>query len=266
MWVFFIFLFGVGRATAQDVSYTQYGNLLDRFVSDSGLVDYAGLKKQPHVLNQVVAQFAETGPSQTPDLFKTSDDSLAFWINAYNVLVIDGVTRAFPIASVTEVAPEPGFFKIKHRVDGRALSLDEIEHGIVRPQFGDPRIHAAVNCAAISCPKLQTDPFLPDSLDRQLDRSMRSMVQNPRHVRVDRTNNTLYLSQIFNWFEGDFISWYRQAYPVDDPSVVDYIALFASPDDRAYLSENPDLEIEYLSYDWTLNSQKKKEYEKNGRD
>ena len=119
-----------------------------------------------------------------------------------------GVAKAYPISSVTEIAPVFGFFKIyQFTLGGRRFTLDQIEHEIIRKRFADPRIHAAINCAAVSCPRLLNKAFTPDELDDQLNAVMRDMIRNPMHVQIDRETGVVNLSAIFNWFSSDFTSY-----------------------------------------------------------
>ncbi|MYC13596.1 MAG: DUF547 domain-containing protein [Gemmatimonadetes bacterium] len=243
------------QSGAETFNYTPLNRTLGRVVNAQGRVDYEAVKTDAD-LRAFVDQLAQISPNTHPALFPSRADSLAFWINAYNACVLAGVAKAYPISSVTEIAPAFGFFK-KYRfvVGGRRFTLDQIEHEIIRPQFADPRIHAAINCAAVSCPRLLNKVFTPDELDDQLNAVMRDMIRNPMHVQIDRQTGVVSLSAIFDWFSSDFTS-YVQAHEVGE-TVLDYISLFLSKDDTLYLQNHPDLQIVFLDYDWSLNSQEK---------
>ena len=131
--------------------------------------------------------------------------------------------------------------------------MDQIEHEIIRKQFADPRIHAAINCAAVSCPRLLNKAFTPDELDDQLNAVMRDMIRNPMHVQINRETGVVNLSAIFDWFSSDFTSSV-QANRTGE-TVLDYVSLFLPSDDAQYLQNHPDLQIVFLDYDWSLNSQ-----------
>ena len=216
-------------------------------------MDYEAVKTDVD-LQAFVDQLAQISPDTHPALFPSRADSLAFWINAYNACVLAGVSKAYPIASVTEISPNFGFFKI-HRfvVGGRRFTLDHIEHEIIRPQFSDPRIHAAINCAAVGCPRLLNEAFIPDKLDDQLNSVMQDMIRNPMHVQINRETGVVNLSAIFDWFSSDFTS-YVQAREAGE-IVLDYVSLFLSKDEILYLQNHPDLQIVFLDYDWSLNNQ-----------
>lgn len=240
-----------GESTGFD--FAPLDRLLGRFVDSRGWVDYAGIKAEPSELRRQLALLREISPESHPGMFPDREDRLAYWINAYNALVIAGVVNAYPATSVKNIHPQPGFFKVFHVVGGKSLSLDDIEHNIVRKRFGDPRIHAALNCAAASCPRLRPEIYRPARLDSQLDAAVRDFIRDPEHVSIDRDNRTLVLSKILDWFEGDFTGWYKRAFKVNDARMTDYLILHLGEKDRVYLQSRPQIAIRYLPYDWTLN-------------
>lgn len=227
--------------------------MLGRFVDSRGWVDYTGIKAEPADLRTTLTRLREASPESHPAMFPEREDRLAYWINAYNALVIAGVVNAYPATSVMNIHPQPGFFKVFHVVGGKSRSLDDIEHKIIRKEFGDPRIHAALNCAAASCPRLRPEVFLPDRLDEQLDDAVREFIRNPQHVRVDRSSGTLVLSKILDWFGSDFTDWYKRTYGVENVRITDYLNIHLAEEDGAYLRSRPRIPIRYLQYDWTLN-------------
>ena len=248
-----VFVVFASQSGAETFDYAPLNRTLGRVVNTQGRVDYEAVKKDAD-LQVFLDQLAQISPDTQPALFPSRADSLAFWINAYNACVLAGVSKAYPIASVTEIAPNFGFFKI-HRfaVGGRRFTLDQIEHEIIRPRFADPRIHAAINCAAMSCPRLLNKAFTPDKLDDQLNSVMRDMIHDPIHVQINRETGVVSLSAIFDWFSSDFTS-YVQTNQVGE-TVLDYVSLFLSQDDTQYLQNHPDLQIVFFDYDWSLNSQ-----------
>ena len=135
-------------------------------------------------------------------------EQLAFWINLYNALTVDVVLAHYPVASIRDIDISPGLFSngpwgaALITVEGEALSLDDIEHRILRPIWRDPRIHYALNCAAVGCPNLQPEPFLVPALDRMLVRAAIAFVNDPRGVRIG--SDGLHVSSIYVWFAADF--------------------------------------------------------------
>jgi hypothetical protein len=168
------------------------------------------------------------------------DAQLAYWLNLYNALTVATVLDAYPVASIRDIA---GAWTAKRvTVEDRPLSLDDIEHGIIRPIFDDPRIHYAVNCAAVGCPDLQPVPFEGGGLERQLDAAARAYVNDPRGVSV-RTGGDVVISSIYNWFNEDFGD--------SEAAVFAHLRRYAAPDLRRRL-EGVTRARDY-AYDWALN-------------
>lgn len=245
---------GVMVVQAQGLDDTPLKQVLSDYVDGNGLVDYAGLKAHPQRLKAFVLALAQNGPTARPQNFVSRSDSLAFWINAYNALVLYGVTEAYPITSVTQIGPNFGFFKeIQFSVDGRNLTLDHIENSIIRPTFKDPRIHAAINCAAQSCPRLLQVPFVPGELESQLDKAMAQMIRSPMHVQFDFESKTLHLSQIFNWFQSDFVGLAGKATNTEESALVAYVVGYLPEADRRKIRAIENWKIAFNEYDWSLN-------------
>ncbi len=240
-----LMMLGAGSARALDAEL--YAELLDRHtreVADLALVrvDYRALRESED-WRRPVRSLAESSPAS----LRGRNEKLAFWINAYNVLAIDLVVRHYPVESIRDIGwlLRPVWKRPAGQVGGRSYSLDEIEHGIVRP-LGDPRAHAGVVCASLSCPPLLREPWRPDRLDAQLDAALRGWLADPRKgLRIDRERGVVTLSRIFDWFEEDF---------EDAGGVMAFVAPYLSDVDRDWLrGEGADASIEYLDYDWGLN-------------
>ncbi len=223
---------------AGTVDHSIYGELLGKYVRN-GVVAYAGLKREEEAVNRYLDVLERT---HTPDLPK--NEQLAFYINAYNVKAIKLVLMGYPgIKSIKEMGSvlSSPWKKQLCKIDGKLMSLDDIENQIVRPRFQDPRTHFALNCASKSCPPLLSEPYRGDVLDRQLDSSARTFINNPQSNYLK--GNTLYVSKIFHWYEGDF-----------KEGVLGFFMKFAEPDLKKQLEEHAGrIKIEYLDYDWSLN-------------
>jgi hypothetical protein len=160
-----------------------------------------------------------------PHLFPTRDDELAYWLNAYNALVVAGVLdRGVATPSVWgDGLFGIGFFTApRDTLGGRRLSLKELEDEIVRERYRDPRVHAALNCASIGCPRLWRRAFAGETLAADLDAAMREFVASERHCRIETAKSTVWLSKIFDWFEGDFLAEERRR-GTPSPTVIDSI-------------------------------------------
>jgi hypothetical protein len=204
--------------------------------------DYRALRVGPGA-SRWQALLEDLAHAPTPPRRK---DKLTLWINAYNILAIDVVLRAYPVESIRDIGSlwSPVWRHEAGTVAGRTVSLHEIEHEILRP-MGDPRIHAAIVCASTSCPSLRRSPFTASGLGDQLDLAMRSFLESPtKGLRVDRARKRLTISRIFDWFEDDFAAL---------GGVRATLTRYAPVEDRDWLSRNGDASLGYFDYDWSLN-------------
>lgn len=219
-----------------DTSVGYYGGLLRQLVKD-GLVDYASLKRDPYLLNTYLEQVARLD-IETFDSF-SKNEKLALYLNVYNAFTLEVILWHHPVKSIKDI---PGVWdKFKVKIAGREFSLNEIEHGILRKQFQEPRIHFALVCASKGCPKLRGGgPFRGIDLSEQLDEQAQEFINDQTKVRLDKESNILYLSSIFKWFKEDF------------GDVVEFINRYLPQDEREFIKKrNPG--IKYLNYDWALN-------------
>jgi hypothetical protein len=244
------------RTAASDGAYRL---LLGAAVTGSA-VDYAQLTRDRSVLDTAVMSFHAPDTLSEPSW--TRAERFAFWINAYNAFTIAAVVNHYPIrGSWFSLAPRNSirqidgvWTKLKWKAAGREVTLDEIEHGILRPTFKDPRVHFAINCASRSCPPIRAEPYAPDQLDAQLDDAARRYLASPFGLQI--TKDRLKVSSIFKWYGEDFVA--RFAGPSDpqrlgrDRAILGVIAAYGPPD-AAALARSGRARIEFLSYDWSLN-------------
>jgi hypothetical protein len=217
--------------------HSLYGELLGKYVKD-GVVDYQGFKKEEGKLDQYLNLLDQTNPDELP-----RNEQLAFYINAYNAYTIKLILKNYPVDSIKDIGGWfTGPWKIRFsKIGGKAFTLDEIEHEIIRPRFKDPRVHFAVNCASKGCPPLISEPYQASILDQQLDANTLSFLNNPERNRLE--GNTLYVSKIFKWFGEDF-----------GGDVVGFLLQYADGDLKNRLVAGRDrIKIDYLHYDWSLN-------------
>ena len=227
-------------SSASAFSHNRFNKVLQTYVDAKGWVNYKALKKNPKDLEAYLDQLAATAPEDLP-----RREQLAFWINAYNALIIKGVIDHYPTKSVRKVKPFGGFFsRIKFQVGGESYTLNDIEHDIIRTEFSEPRIHFALVCASVGCPILRNRAFMPDTLDEQLDDATFNFINNSDKVRLDRSKRVLYLSKIFEWYGEDFEDTHD--------GIVDFILDYLPETDVTFIEQN-DPTIRYLDYDWTLN-------------
>lgn len=177
-------------------------------------------------------------------------EQLAFWINLYNALTVKVVLEHYPVASIRDINISPGFFQIGPwdkkliAIEGQEISLNDIEHRILRPIWQDPRLHYALNCASIGCPNLAGAAYNPEALEEQLRDSAVAFVNSPRGVKIDDQRVTV--SKIYDWFHTDFGG--------TDAAVLQHILQYAQDDLLTSLRTIG--EIHDVAYDWRLNDAK----------
>jgi hypothetical protein len=232
---------------ASGVDQNLWNHLLQNYVTD-GLIDYRGLRRDHH-FKSYIAQLA----GANPDVLDR-DARLAFYCNAYNAFVIDGVIRHKIDTSVLDYKNDEGvgFFDAKeHILAARTLDLNTLEHKIIRPKFDEPRIHMALVCAAKSCPRIRAEAYFGDRIDKQLEDQATLFVNAREYVRFEPSDNTLVLSPILDWYGDDFggragyLEFLRSR--CEDPALRESIQRVAEGEGRVAFSE----------YDWSLNAQDK---------
>jgi len=221
-----------------------WGRVLEQYHSEGGL-DYEGLQRG----RQDLDSFLDSLKTAAPDDLGIGDQ-IAFWINAYNAVVVQHVLELYPeLESVQDV---DGFFaKLRSLVAGQELTLDEIENRA--RELGDPRVHFAVVCASTSCPDLRPEPYRGEDLDAQLeDSTRRFLADTSKGLRWSRSENKLELSSIFKWYAGDFTGGSTVVAFFARGKVLDWLIPHL-PVSLAEELESHDPSIRYLEYDWSLN-------------
>ena len=257
---------GGGRAAFSSTSSTQavdteaLDRVLDLFVRD-GLVYYSALRAERVVIDRFVAALAESPPGfdRWPD-----DDRKAFWLNAYNVLVLQTVLDNYPIRGTSSSYPAnsirqvPGAFEVRrHRVAGSEMTLDEMENGAIA-EFGDPRLFLALGRGAVDSGRLRSESYSGLRLDRQLDEMVEEFVTTPRYVSLDRFGRELRISAIFGWREAEFVTafgdrgWTDSGRTALERAVLNVVEPNLFPSERATLADN-EFTLQYHEFDWRLN-------------
>lgn len=227
------------------IDVTPWDTLLHTYVNDRGQVNYHRWKVEAiEVLNAWLDSLA---PLSLEVL--SSAEVLALLLNLYNALAIQQVLRKYPIDSIRPKILGISnwliflrfFTKPVYQINGKRVSLNQIEHGFLRKQFVEPRIHFALVCASIGCPLLRCQTYRSETVYDQLEEDAQRFIRNPDKVRYDASTNTLYCSQIFKWYSKDFLKV--------APSIPAYISAYVGS--TTHLEES--VSIQYLPYDWNLN-------------
>jgi len=222
------------------INHKQWTALLKKHVNNKGDVNYKAFIKDSAALNRYLKLLGDN----PPDSSLTKEEKFAYWINAYNAFTVKLITQNYPLKSIKDLGStatknspwDKKFFTI----GGREMTLNNIEHDILRKQFNDPRLHFAINCASYSCPKLLNSAFRASSLNKQL---------NARAINFfnDTTKNIITptqprLSSILLWYGDDFTK--------TGVSKIEYINKYS------HVKILPTTKIEYMKYNWDLNEQR----------
>ena len=234
-----LFLFFASPALAKENADNHiYALLLKKHVTNNR-VNYDGFKKDEKLLDEYLAILSHTNVK-----LLSKKSQFAFYINTYNAFTIKLVLTKYPgINSIKEIG---SFFSNPWNkkfilLQGKTVSLDHIEHKILRPKFKDPRVHFAINCASKSCPPLRDEPYKGETLEDQLNDQASQFINDKKNTFIK--TDTLFISKIFKWFEKDF---------ADNPLL--FIKGYANEELKEKLdSFGENIKIIYLDYDWTLN-------------
>lgn len=235
-----------------DNNYTAYAGLLDKYV-ENGRVNYTELKRNSSILDSLVTSL------EGSDLNGLNEkQKIAFYINAYNLITIKSIVDAYPVNSIKNI--NGAWDKKKWNVADNKLTLNDIEHEILRKEFSEPKIHFAIVCASIGCPPLLSKPFLADSLEKQLEMVSNNFVSDENYNILDIEFKSAKLSSIFDWFGEDFVDQYYDSSNFNhlskkENASLNFIISQFPPDEQEKLKQL-EFKINYLDYDWSLNDQK----------
>jgi hypothetical protein len=228
---------GQAEPSAVDAVTAQaaWARVLDQFVNDKGWVDFAGLARAPGDLHTYVRHVAQTRADDILD----RQARLAHHINAYNALsMFNVIDLGIPTTNQPITSRFKFFISRKHLIGGERMSLYAYENDVIR-QFGEPRVHWALNCSALSCPVLPRTPFTAAQLEQQLEAESVKFFADPRHFSVDEATRTVHLSEILSFFTEDFT-------PVHAPNLIAYANRYSPK------TANTSYQVKFVPYDWTI--------------
>ncbi len=221
-------------------SHQQWDKLLKKHVNAAGMVNYKGFLRDKAELDVYLKTLSDNGPQKS----WSQNDQKAFWINAYNAFTVSLILQKYPVKSIKDIAGK--IYKINTpwdikfiKIGKETYDLNNIEHGILRKKFDDPRIHFVLVCASISCPRLQQDAFVGAKLDAQLDHAGKEFLNDKSKNNI--TTGQAALSKYFSWYKGDFTK---------NGSLSDFINKYS----QTKITANT--KISSLDYNWSLNEQK----------
>ncbi len=238
--------------STRTIDHSTWDGLLGRYVQvrqvDVNRFNYAEVTESDR--SQLQSYLATLSATQISEFNR--NEQIAFWINLYNALTVEIVLQHYPVDTIREISYSlfsSGPWREKLiKVEGEALALDDIEHRILRPIWKDPRIHYAVNCAAIGCPSLQSTAYRANNTDAMLDQAAREFINHPRAVSISYSE--LRVSSLYDWFEQDFGG--------NAAGVIAHLNLYAGAKLRSSLRGQK--RIGQYHFDWTINDPKSREY------
>jgi hypothetical protein len=234
------------RRPLAEFDHRQWSQLLKQYVDDEGMVDYGGWQSSPEAIRALDSYLNGLSTAEL-NVENARNAQIAFWINAYNALTIKGILREYPTSSIRNHTAKLWGYNIwkdlKLWVGGEPRSLDMIEHEILR-EMGEPRIHFAIVCASIGCPRLLNQAYDPVQLEQQLDVNTRHFFADRRKFMVDEPGRRVRVSPILDWFGEDFGQ--------RPPDRLKWIAPYLDERSRD-VAIDPRASIEFLDYDWSLN-------------
>ncbi|TWT64040.1 DUF547 domain-containing protein [Rubinisphaera italica] len=232
------------------IDHSIWNSLLSKYVDNNGYVDYSTWKASSadqQLLDTYIQQLSAASFSTN----STREAKLAFWINAYNAVSVKGILREYPTTSIRNHTAKVYGYNIwkdlQLLVGSQPYSLEAIEHEVLR-KMGEPRIHFAIVCASIGCPRLYNEAYTASKLDEQLTLNTQAFFADPTKFTADTASGTIQVSPIMKWFAEDFGS--------NTAAQMKTIAPYV-PDQAQALTASGQARVNYLDYDWGLNDQAK---------
>lgn len=230
----------IGKAGSTPPSHQLWNELLKAHVKPDGRVDYKGFIREKPKLESYLKLLSENAPDRSK---WSKNEQLAYWINVYNAFTVKLIVDFYPTKSIRDLGPRIKIPLIKDvwhykffKIAGVDMSLDEVEHSILRKEFEEPRIHFAINCASVSCPPLLNEAFVASTLENQLIRVTTTFVNDPSRNKISA--QSAQLSSIFSWFKGDFTK---------KGTLVEFLNRYSK------VKISPNARITFLDYNWNLN-------------
>lgn len=225
------------------MSHSTWDALLKKHVDDQGMVNYKGMMRDSTELKKYLNLLSKNHPNEKN---WTKEERLAYWINAYNAFTVKLIINHYPVESIKDIGSSINIpfvstpWDIKFiQIEGETYDLNNLEHGIIRKEFEEPRIHFALVCAAMSCPRLRNEAFTAEKLDAQLEAEATYFFNNPKKNKISA--DRVQLSKLLDWYWGDFKGTAK--------SRVEYVNRYSKT------KANADAKVEYVDYSWKLNEQ-----------
>ncbi|PCJ89437.1 MAG: hypothetical protein COA57_02230 [Flavobacteriales bacterium] len=224
---------------SKPISHATWNKLLNKHVTADGHTNYKGFIKDSLEFNKYIALLSANHPN---DANWSEKEQIAYWINAYNAFTVQLIIRNYPLKSIKDIKRGIVFvntvWDIKFiNIEGQEYDLNRIEHGTLRKNHNEPRIHFAVNCASVSCPPLRNEAYTAQKLSLQLDEQAQKFINSGIRNKIVSPDE-VHLSKIFSWFKGDFTK---------EGTLIEFLNRYSETKISASAT------ISYLEYGWELN-------------
>lgn len=245
---FFALLMGSSQLMASNAEQYRkvmqsWASVLGTYVDTQGRVDFHGIAAKPEALRKVVDVIAQYGPDSHPQDFQDPNVVMAYHINTYNALAMQGVIDRDIPKGFTSIFKRASFFLLRDVViAGKETNLYHYENKVIRP-LGEPRSHFALNCMVKDCPRLPQQPFTAENLDAELDAASVEFFGKPIHLNIDHNKKRIYISSILKFYTEDFVASGKKK---DLPNYINQY--LSQPLPEGY-------KLKYIDYDWRINLQ-----------
>ncbi len=240
---------GTGRVSMEKVDHSTWDKLLRKYVDKDGYVNYRSWHASASDRRSLSGYLSSLSQAN-PQVSASKDSRLAFWINAYNAVTVHGILREYPTSSIRNHTAKLFGYNIwkdlQLYVGGRAYSLEAIEHETLR-KMSEPRIHFAIVCASIGCPRLLNEAYTASKLQQQLEANAKDFFSRSQNFRYEPQSRRFYLSSIMSWFAEDFGS--------NQSSQLRTIARWLPNKSAKATAQAGSGSVSYLDYNWDLNDQ-----------
>ncbi len=239
----------VRQVSMDRIDHSAWDAIVRKYVDEDGMLNYRALKSSSRDM-RALDGYLRTLSNASPRIRTSRDAKLAFWINAYNAVTVRGILREYPTTSIRNHTAKVWGYNIwkdlQLYVGGQPYSLDQIEHDILR-KMGEPRIHFAIVCASIGCPRLLNEAYVPSRVQQQLETNARDFFSRLQNFRYDQRNRRFYLSSILSWFGEDFGS--------NQAAQLRKIAQWLPTEAARQAARQNAVSVSFLDYNWNLNEQ-----------
>ena len=237
------------QVSIDEVKHDAWDALLKKYVDSDGMVNYKAWNNN-QADRQALKTYLEDLSKANPNAKAEQNAKLAYWINAYNALTVEGILRVYPTTSIRNHTARVFGYNIWKNLylysGGTKINLDSIEHKVLR-KMGEPRIHFAIVCASIGCPRLLNEAYTSDKIENQLTTNSTDFFSRPQNLQVDTAKSKVSLSSIMSWFATDFGDTTSKQ--------IAAIAPYFPEDAKTFLAKGK-FSVDYLDYNWKLNEQK----------